>query len=191
MMKTKSGFTVVELLTVLFISALMLITFSTVLISAVKAAARAKANFSKYQLLRIFFLTIEKDLRNTVVYDPFPFKGKEDRLEFPAYTLSRGKDGGEEKILTIGYFFQNEKLIRSQEQVSKPVLRGVKAVHFGYPYEQEAGPMTFLPFWLDEPYQGIPKAVKVSLELMNGVCFSKVISIPIGRPGVLPDREAP
>lgn len=135
----------------------------------------------------MFFLTIERDLRNAVVYEPFPFNGKEDRLEFPAYTLSRGKDGGGEKMLKIGYFFQNKKLIRSEDQASKPVLSGVKDVRFEYPYEQGAEAMAFLPFWLDEPYQGIPKAVKVRIELANGVCFSKVISIPAGRLGILPE----
>ncbi len=198
--RTKSGFTMVELLIALFISTLMIITLSTVFISAIKAGERAKANFSKYQSLRVFFLTLERDLRNALAYEPLPFKGMEDRLEFPGYTLSHGKDGGEKKLLEIGYLLKEGKLIRSEESMkkdfknkepaSKPVLSGIKAIHFEYPYKQEVGDTIYLPFWIEEPYQGIPKAVKVRIELTSGVRFSKVVSIPQGRLGVLPEGKA-
>lgn len=178
-----------------------MITLSTVFIAAIKAGGRAKANFPKYQSLRVFFLTLERDLRNALAYEPFPFRGIQDWLEFPSFTLSHGKDGGKKELLEIGYFLKDGKLTRSEESLkqnlkneeraSRPVLSGVKAVHFEYPYQPEAGAMVFLPFWLEKPYQGIPKAVKVRVELSSGVRFSKVISIPVGKSGILPEGAAP
>lgn len=201
MMKMKSGFTLVELLITLVISTLMITALCMVFISGLKAGGRAKANFSKYQSLRIFFLTLEGDLRNALAYEPLPFKGTEDQMEFPSFTLSHGKSGGEKKLIEIGYLLKKGKLIRSEESIkkelkdkepaAKPVLSGIKAIHFEYPYKQEVGETIFLPFWLEEPYQGIPKAVKVRIELLSGVQYSKVVSIPQGRLGVLPEGKAP
>jgi len=172
-----------------------------VFISGLKAGEKTKANFSKYQSLRVFFLSLERDLRNALAYEPLPFKGTEDQIEFPSLTLSHGKNGGEKKLLEIGYRFKEGKLIRSEESMkedfknkepaAKPVLSGIKAIHFEYPYKQEVGDTIYLPFWLEEPYQGIPKAVKVRIELSSGVLFSKVVSIPQGRLGVLPEGKAP
>lgn len=123
-------------------------------------------------------------MRNALAYEPLPFKGKDDRIEFPSYR---------KKLLKVDYFLKAGKLIRSEEgmkedwkdkeSASKPVLSGIKTIYFEYLYKQEEGDTVFLPFWLEEPYQGIPKAIRVRVELANGIQFSKVISIPQGRLG--------
>ncbi|OGW69580.1 MAG: hypothetical protein A2036_04315 [Omnitrophica bacterium GWA2_50_21] len=199
-MNTKSGFSLIELLIALFISTLMIMALSIVLISGLRAGERAKANFSKYQTLRVLILTMEKELRNTLVYPSLPFRGKEDWFEFPSYTLSHGISGGEKKLLKIKYFLKGDKLIRAEENMKenfrkkdseeRAVLSGIKSIHFEYPYAGHTKDSRFLPFWLDEPYQGIPKAVEIRVELVSGASLTKMISIPQGRIGALPEGES-
>lgn len=184
----KSGFTLAEVLTALCISVLMTTALSAVLMSALMASERARANFSKYQALRVFFLVLERDLRSTMAYGPLPFEGKEDEIRFP---------GRAKTPVRIAYRFEAGRLLRSEADlkeswnrsraVEKTFLPGLKAIHFEFPYRRGEGGTVFLPFWLEEPHQGIPQAVKVTLELKDGARFSKLISLPQGRLGFLPE----
>lgn len=188
--KAKSGFTLAEVLTGLCISALMMATLSAVLMSGLKASERTRTNFSKYQALRLFFLTFEKDLRNALAYEPFPFKGKGDEIQFPSRTLSLQK---------ITYRLEAGRIIRFESGLkeslkeaapaAKAFLPGLKALNFEFPYRREDGETLFLPFWMEDPYPGIPKAVKVTIELSSGVRFSRVVSVPQGRLGLLPEGK--
>lgn len=199
-MKTNTGFTLIELLIALFISTLMIIALSVVLISGLRAGERAKANFSKYQTSKVLFLTMEKELRNTLVYPSLPFRGKEDWFEFPSYTLSHGKSGGEKKLIKIKYFLKQDKLIRTEENMKedfrkkdsgeRAVLSGIKSMRFEYPYTGPTKRARFFPFWLDAPYQGIPKAVVIRVQFVSGAGFTKMISIPQGRIGALPESTS-
>ncbi len=174
----QKGFTLVELLIALAISSVFFVVFSTSLISGMKASRKAQSNFARYQPLRPFFLIFEKDLRNMVDLASAPFKGREASCSFPTFGSELGR---------IRYFLEGGKLVREEKGQKKVFMDHVKKFRMEYPYEDaKTSETVFLPFWLDDPYFGLPRAVKVSLEIdQKGerVFFARVISIPQGKIG--------
>jgi hypothetical protein len=135
-------------------------------------------------------------------YSNRPFEGKETELEFPSLTLSH-KGEGEKALLRVHYLLQDKTLLREEEPLKESLKNEpqrkrllehkVRKLLLEYAFTDEEGKgITFLPFWLEEPYQGIPKAIRVTLELDqegSPVSLTKLIDLPQGNLGVLPQEE--
>lgn len=148
--------------------------------------------------LRIFWKRLEKDLRNSVSLRDTVYVGKKDEMSFPVAVKRLDKGKSYLELRKIRYFVKDGVLKRRDEELStrlakeKPnervVLKSARELEFQYAYLDEKEKLLFRPFWLEEPYFGIPIAVKVEVKL-NGREYSKLVSVPHGRWGrVQPDE---
>lgn len=165
------------------------------LIQGVKAEQTIRKSWKTYDPLRVLWIRMEKDLRSSIVLRGHPFKGKRDELSFPALRTETDSFGRKiYRLSEIRYFIKNESLIRSEQPLStklvkeepkeKIVLREMKAAKFLYSYLDAEEKIEFKDFWLEAPYYGIPRAVKIETETSNsGVLITKLIALPQGRWG--------
>jgi type II secretory pathway component PulJ len=193
-----SGFILIEMLVAASLFALVATGLSTGFVQGVKAHQRIEESFKAYDPLRLLFLRLDRDLRNAIILEDYPFKGKKDEIEFPALLteekdLPAGKAG--KRLHLIRYFVKDHALIRSEEELTlkltkpkpqeKTLVKGLGSFELQFPYLDDEEALVFHPFWLDEPYYGIPRAVTVKLEREKET-LEKLISIPQGRTGRIP-----
>ena len=140
-----------------------------------------------YDSFKILWLQADKDLRNALSLRDYKFVGKQDEMSFPILNQS-------DQILRIRYFLKEKDLLRSEEALpgrfvketlrQDVLLKGVERVKFEYAYLDEEERLVLKPIWVEEPYFGIPKAVRMEIKLKsNPKIFSRLISIPQGRWG--------
>jgi len=195
MTRKQTGFTIAEALVALSISSLAMAALGLAFVSSLKAGRAAGHHFEKYRDLRPFFTVLQRELRSMVPYERFPFRGNDKELEFPGREVT-----GQRRILRkIRYGIRDHHPFReesplkepfkNQATVEKVFLLKAKSLRFEYPYRDASGRVRYLPFWLEEPYQGLPAAVRVTVEAGDGegaFRFVKLIDIPQGNMGVLP-----
>lgn len=192
-MRNEKGFTLVEMLIAVSLYALAMVCLTNAWLSCAHAHERARAELVKYEKVRSFFLRLERDLRRAVNDTEHPFRGKEDELSFETY-VSPSSRTLSKSFTETGYLFSERGLSRSEKDPeTEEILRersfpGFEAIRFSFPYRKEGGEIFFLPFWLEEPYQGLPSEVRVELSLSEGMKFTRSISLPQGRAGVLPNE---
>ena len=155
------------------------------LMSGIKANRMVRESDAIYDPLRSCWIRIEKDLRNSTTLREVIFTGKEDEMKFPVIASA--------ELHSIYYFIKNGSLMRreqklsnhlvSEDPVERVVLKGIKSFKFQYAYLDEKEKLKFQPFWPETPYFGIPKAVRIDVELQNGRPFSKLIAVPQGKWG--------
>jgi len=187
---TKKGFILVELLAAAVIFGLASAGIYSAFEQGLKAEKRIRQSFADYDPARIFFLRLERDLRNTAKLRDYPFRGKNAEIAFPVF--SRGK------FFLIRYVLKKDELIRYEEEITqklkkgpsgeRALLRNLKSFEFKFPFEDADLNRSLEPFWLDEPYMGIPRGVKVEISLnqpglLGGLSFIKTVSIPQGKFG--------
>ena len=91
------------------------------------------------------------------------------------------------------YFVKDSCLFRSETALpekfakdcpaEKTLLKSIERIRFQYAYLDEEE-LVFKTVWAEEPYFGIPIALKMDIKLKNGErTFSKLVSIPQGRWG--------
>lgn len=186
-MTQKNGFILIEFLTAAFLFSLTASGIYASLTQAVRAERRIQDSVRSYDPFRLLFLHLDQDLRNTVELRDYPFQGKEDEIRFPIFRR-------EGELLLIRYFLKNHSLIRSEERIvrglkkenprEKTLVRSLKFLRFQFPYRDQEENRFFEPFWMDEPYYGIPRAVELKAE-KEGVIFNKLVSLPQGKFGFL------
>ena len=178
-MKSKRGFTLIELLVTFAIASFFFLTLSASFVAAMKVNREVRAQFIKFRFVRPFFLVFEKDLRNMVVCSAIPFQGKETECSFPTF---------HQDLVRVRYLEKGEAFVRQEGERMKILIPHLKKIHLEYGYkDQEEGKIVFLPYWLDEPYNGLPKTVKVSIELNHQgemLRFARLPFIPQGKWGV-------
>lgn len=184
-MKPK-GFILVEFLVASILFTLAGSGLYTTLTQGLKAEARIQEGFQSQMPFVLLWERIEKDLRNSVTLRDYPFKGKNGEISFPAFL--------EKRLVLVRYYVQEKKLIRAEEKLpeklrkekptEKVLLRNLESFQFEFSYRDEEERLCFEPFWLEEPYQGIPRGVRVEI-VIEGVSRTKMISIPQGELGKL------
>ena len=196
----RKGFVLIELL----IAAMLLSLVSTGLlagfIQGLKAQKRIQEGYRDSDPLHLFFLQADKDLRNGVPLNEYPFTAKNGDISFPALETQ----AKEKKLLLIRYFVEGDMLKRSEEELTakltkekpkeKVLLKNLKSFNFKFPYLDPKENVSYEPFWLTEPYFGIPRAVKMEV-LLHGsgaspLSYTKLVSIPQGAFGHIKEGEA-
>lgn len=194
-MKTRKGFILIEVLVATLLFSLAGSGLYTGFLQGIKAHQRIQESFQTYDPFRILFLRLEEDLRNTVTLKDYPFKGKSGEIQFPALLKEEKlKERNETKPLLIRYSLKDHHLIRTQEEIAsrlakeKPkeriLLKNLRSLEFRFSYEDPQEKRTFESFWLEEPYQGIPRGVRIRVE-RDKASLAKLVSIPQGRVGHL------
>lgn len=190
----KKGFILIEVLAAGLLLSLAGSGLYAGLTGAVRTHRAIRESNAVYDPLRILWMKTEKDLRNAVVLREYRFRGGQDEIHFPVVRLE--KEAGERafQILLVHYFMKDGNLMRGEEKLPKSfvreppfekiVLKGIERIRFQYAYLDENEEPVFKPFWLEEPYFGIPKAVTIEMKLKkHPKTFSRLIPIPQGRWG--------
>ncbi len=165
----------------------------------IKANQRIKESFKTYDPFRILFFHLDQDLRNSVFLRDYPFQGKKEEIGFPVFF--------DKKVLLVHYFLKNHSLMRVEKELTpspfslsprggegggegkgKILLANLQALEFQFPYKDEEKNLTFETFWLDEPYYGIPRSVRLNIQ-RGELALQKLVSIPQGRTGYLQKNE--
>lgn len=183
----KRGFVLIELLVASTLLSIAGAGLYGGLSQAVKIDTNIKNTSALYDPLKILWLRADKDLRNTLTLRDYKFVGKQDEMAFPILNESG-------QILRVHYFVKQGELLRTEERlpekfVKEPLkesvlLKNVDRIKFEYVYLDEEERLILKPIWIEEPYFGIPKAVRMEVKLKTSQkVFSRLISIPQGRWG--------
>lgn len=178
------GFMLIEMLVASMLLSIAGAGLYTGLVQAIKTDQRIRHEDKLYDPVRIFQLKIEKDLRNAVILRDDRFQGKEQKIQF---TILK-----QMKLYEISYEMKHKNLVRSEREITthlvkedpkeRVTLKDANEVKFLYSYLDEEDKLAWQEFWIEEPYFGIPRAVKVEWK-QAGESFSKLISIPQGKWG--------
>ena len=147
-----------------------------------------------YDPVRMFWMRLEKDLRNSVALRGEKYTGKKDEMNFPVLVAEIEKDKKVFSLRRLRYFLKNGALVRSEQKISnrlvpdlpveRVVLKNIASFEFNYAYLDEEEKLDFEPFWKETPYFGIPKAVQIKTRLTSSPQeFLKLVSIPQGKWG--------
>lgn len=191
----QKGFVLIELLVAMILFALAGSMLSFSFIQGLKTNQRIHEGFKSHDPLRLTFIQLERDLRNSVSLVDHPFTGKKGELKFPSLLPEESKEGKKvTQLYLVHYFLKESRLIRSQAKLSskltneevkeKILIKELKSLEFEYPYQDEESNEVSESFWLDEPYFGIPRSVKLKI-LSREVNLEKIVSIPQGKMGHL------
>lgn len=169
--RTKKGLTLVEVLLTVSLVAVVSLAIFHALANGLKLWQRSNA-FALEEDVAIFFAKLESDLKNSFVYFPWPFEGKETRLTFPTLMIlpaDKVKTAGqlvyERQMGRVEYFWDaaDETIYVRQANYGlamkdeffpeRPVLTGVSKVRFEY-YRPPSGgenadaSRALLPYWV-------------------------------------------
>ena len=190
-MKRSNGFILVEFLVATVLFSLAGSGLYAGFSQGIRAEKRIQAGFKVYDPFRILFLRLDQDLRNTVSLKDYPFEGNEKEISFPVLLEKESSNGkGETRLVWVRYMEKDGVPIRTEVELTpnlkkekpseKILMRNLKSLAFGFPYEDEKENRLFESFWLKEPYYGIPRGVKVNVST-GDLSLTKIISIPQGR----------
>lgn len=188
--RANSGFILVELLTALTLFSVAGSSLYTGFVEGSKCYNRIEQSRVNYYKPKIFFMRLEQDLRNMVYLRDHPFEGNAAEISFAAQQPERDLLGNTEfKLVSIRYVKQGDKLVRFEEEISeklkkddrrrKTLLSGLNSFKFSFPYREPEGKLHFEEFWLDEPYEGLPRAVRTELST-GGFNAEKTVAVPHG-----------
>lgn len=170
-------------------------------LQGVKADRQVSESSKAFDPLRSSWMRMEHDLRNAAVLREHPFVGKKDEMAFPVLMTEMSRDEKKIfKLFLIRYQLVNGSLVRSEQELSaslaqpeikkRILLKEVKELSFSYSFLDDKEKIVYENFWLEKPYFGIPRAVKVRVQTGNLPDVSKLIAIPQGRWGHLQIKES-
>ena len=186
------GFVLVELLVALTLLSLAGTGMWLGFMQCLHAQQRIESNHRSQDPVRIFFLRLEKDLRNAVYLKDHKFHGNKESISFPV--LQQGEGG--RKLLKVSYYKKNQSVVRSVQRLSSQLVKehpkevvlidSVSRFEFAFPYANADERVEYQGFWFEEPYFGIPRSVEIKIT-GNANAFDKLVSIPQGKWGHLPE----
>ena len=182
----RAGFVLVEVLAASVLLAIAGTCVYTGFAQGMRMEKRIRETSALYDPLKLLWMQTEKDLRNTLPLRDYKFTGEQDELEFPAFQGSR--------LILVRYAVKDGELLRIEEALprkfvqerprEKVLLDGVDRIDFQYAYLDEEERLVFKPVWLEDPYFGIPKAVRLDVKFKSRpTVFSRLVSLPQGRWG--------
>ncbi|MBU1146997.1 MAG: prepilin-type N-terminal cleavage/methylation domain-containing protein [Candidatus Omnitrophica bacterium] len=159
------GFTFIELIISVTIFSIVIVAVYGVFYMGIRSWKRAQGEKS-LQEIRLVFLKMEKELKNTFFFSDVKFKGTSKDMTFPlvisdkvyaiTYSVNEDEDDGLSWIL--------RKQGEEEKEIS-PLMRSIKFQYAGMSKEIE---------WKDSWDEGsLPAGVRISLE--DGEIYSKTI----------------
>ena len=178
-----TGFTLIETIMAVTIFSLLAAGLIGCFVSGVKLWQRAQADNLAHYDVALVLEKIAKELRQSADINLIPFEGTVSQISFP--TISGNS------ILKVTYGFNSSQGILSRGQIElKDIVDGKEKENYSekkiiylekcslnYLYLDDAAKELI---WTDklEKEKGIPKAVKITLELKNEK-YDKLVFIPI------------
>lgn len=183
----RRGYILVEVLVASTLLSLAGVGLYTGFSKAMTLTSRVRQTQALYDPLKMLYFKADKDLRNMVSLREYPIVGKQEEIVFPSARL-------EGELIRVRYFLKDGSLMRSEESIpkgftaqeakSKILFSDVKDMRIEYAYLDEEDNLVFKPIWMDEPYFGIPRAVKLTIKTKkNALVFTRLFSIMQGRFG--------
>jgi prepilin-type N-terminal cleavage/methylation domain-containing protein len=179
MMFSKKGVTLIELIVALTLFAIAVPLVGRAFYQGVRATAKVRASIDERRGEDRIFLKIETDLRNALPLSAMPFEGASDHFAFPV--------GG--TLKRVRYAVRDGALVRFEEDAARQgvvsemlLAQGIEMFVVEYAYRDETEKTLFLPYWAEEPYSGLPRAVRVRV-VRNGNTKELLVSLPQGHFG--------
>lgn len=176
---SQKGVTLIELIVALTLFAVAAPLVGRAFYQGVRATAKVRASIDERRGEDRMFSRIETDLRNALPLSVLPFEGASDRFAFPtAGNMKRVRYAAKD-----GALVRSEEGAAGQGVVSETLLaQGIEAFTVEYAYRDGTGKTLFLSYWAEEPYAGLPRAVRVKV-MRNGNTKELFVSLPQGHFG--------
>jgi prepilin-type N-terminal cleavage/methylation domain-containing protein len=212
MIKTRRGFTLIEILIASSIFSLVILGLYSAFQTGIFAYNRIDSAFNIYQTARILFNRMESDLKNSFIYseDDSKFQGTGSGLEFFSAVDSFTESTSVVAICRIKYYLEADSLKRSCQQGLDALQDGadiegeelsadVKEVSLQYAYSKgiKDKPFEWQDSWpqenVPESKKTLPLAVKIKLSLIERdrhkketqvVEFTKIVLLPLSKEGL-------
>lgn len=195
------GYILIELLTAILLLALAGAACGSGIIQSLKIYKKILSSDAQTQPFHITKAQLEHDLRNAISLRDYPFHGTQNEMDFPILRFRLDREGKEiPEIYVVRYEKLNRDLVRTEQRLTthlkreeerkKQLLRNTKTIEFSYAYVDAEKKMLFESFWMDKPYKGLPRGVKVKLSGAEKEVFSGLISLPQGRWGIVKLEDA-
>ncbi len=198
-MKTDRAFTFIELLIAFTIFSIIAASMYCTLNAGIKVWTRGNEIIRENQGMRIFFDTVNQDLKNAVSYSGFDSEWGAERIIFPTIkNVYKGGRMGREFVKTV-YYFKDGEVIRVsatkgdgfneelvEDEKKNILLDDVDSINFEYCYEVEGleGEYEWKDVWEFEDETPIPRGIRVKLTLLGDgdrkEIFEKIVFIPLG-----------
>ncbi len=195
LMRCHPGYILIELLVAVMLFSVAATGLYTSSYQGLRTDKKIRESFQRYDPLRTAFMQLDHDLRRSIALPGLPFKGSRDAIEFPAAVEEKNNRQDEEtRMYLIRYFKKGDALFRSQQAIGDPdtkpeeraVLAPLTGVEFFFAYQSSEEKAEFRNFWLEEPYEGLPRYVKIHVErevFGEKTSLDKWVSIPHGQWG--------
>lgn len=155
--------------------------------NAMKINRTIRETSAVYSPLKILWMRAGRDLRNTAVLRDYPFLGKQQEMKFAILSEP-------DQLVAVRYFVKRGKLIRAETKLPEKfvkergretlLMEDIEKIKFEYAYLDEEENLFFKPVWMEEPYFGIPKAVRIEVKRRgSGKEFMRLFSLPQGQWG--------
>lgn len=193
----RSGFTFIELIVSTLIFTIILFALYSTFYMGIRTWKKSQERRS-IRKIRMSFLRMEKELKDTFLFSGIPFSGTDSWMRFPL-SIS---DVDSEKIFIVSYVIEVDKdtrhatLTRKQKPFSEDpsegkekitqLLTSMKTIRFEYAYEP-MDPFENLEWqvsWDPIAQKGLPSGIRIFLEQGNDKeVYAKTIFLQNGKLG--------
>ena len=168
-----SGFTLIEVLVAMVIISVTLTVLYTSFQSGLAAFRRTEETLSDRREGDVFRFQLERELKNMIPYLNEPFVGGGNSIVFPARLTRYSPNGIEEEMVVIEYEYVGRSLIRKERKMKRKLSESketretlfekVDTCRFEFLYADEVEGIHWASEWVNEPYVGLPRGVRVTL----------------------------
>lgn len=174
MKQSQNGFTLVEVLIVTSIlSVTMVVLYSSFQIG-MAAYKQTEKNLNENREGEIFLMQFSEELAQSFPYLKNSFQGKANSVSFPAKLARYGPKGALKELYLVTYRAEGGTLVRSEEKLRKDKLREETAVtetiferltdlRFEYLVLDGDEKLKWREEWLNQPYVGLPRALRLTV----------------------------
>ncbi len=173
-MKNQKGFTLIELLVAVALIAVVMTGLFAAFQSGLAAFARSENYLTRDREQEVFFLQLNQELRNAVPFSAHPFQGNPNSIRFPAKLTRYTAKGSEEGLFLVEYEIKNGVLTRKESRLKKESLKEQTGapevlfesvnVRFDFLQAPGGGSPAWGGEWMNKPYTGLPRGVRVELQ---------------------------
>lgn len=168
------GFTLVEVLVVTSILSVTLVVLYSGFQIGMAAYKQTEENLNKSREGDIFVFQLSQELAQSFPYLKSSFRGKEDSIAFPTELRRASEKDFLPALYAVEYRAERGTLVRSERKLRKDKLReeppvqetifeGLSVCRFEYLMLEGNRELKWQKNWLNQPYVGLPRAVRLTI----------------------------
>ncbi|MBI4357926.1 MAG: prepilin-type N-terminal cleavage/methylation domain-containing protein [Candidatus Omnitrophica bacterium] len=173
----KKGFTLIELAVVTSLVAIILSALYVNFQTGLMAYRRSEEHLVEQHEAVIFLNQLEGELRNAIPYFHPDFQhhfvGKERSVVFPARLHQYSAHGVQEDLYLVRYEVVGDQLVRTERKLrekfkdrteqKETVFKRLENCRFEFLYVNSSDELQWKKEWLNVPYVGLPRGIRLSL----------------------------